>query len=365
MKILHVGEYVNGGVATYLRTLLNGLQKYDGIENYLLISDYKSQKNWDHITKKVFYYKYKRNIFSIFLAIKQIHEVIERVNPDIIHVHSTWAGFFVRLPYLFRKRKVKIIYQSHGWAFLMDTSKYKKKIYAFVEKFLSIPTDKIINISKYEQNQAIKYGFNKNKMIMIYNGVEDTVNKSNLKLNWDKNKINLLFVGRLDRQKGLDLLLDVYNKIKLKNLHLYVIGTGILDNNLPQSTEHVTYLGWVNNKDIDAYYQACDAVIMPSRWEGFGLVAVEAMRNSKPVIVSSAGALPELIKNNINGYVFNLKDKFSLRDILIKLDRDKLKIIGFKNRKLFLKTFTSKQFVINILVLYKFLNKNIEIEKLQ
>ena len=149
MKILHVGEYVNGGVATYLRTLLNGLQKYDGIENYLLISDYKSQKNWDHITKKVFYYKYKRNIFSIFLAIKQIHEVIERVNPDIIHVHSTWAGFFVRLPYLFRKRKVKIIYQSHGWAFLMDTSKYKKKIYAFVEKFLSIPTDKIINISKY------------------------------------------------------------------------------------------------------------------------------------------------------------------------------------------------------------------------
>ena len=45
MKILHVGEYVNGGVATYLRTLLNGLQKYDGIENYLLISDYKSQKN--------------------------------------------------------------------------------------------------------------------------------------------------------------------------------------------------------------------------------------------------------------------------------------------------------------------------------
>lgn len=126
MKILHVGEYVNGGVATYLRTLLNGLQKYNDIENYLLISEYKSQKNWDSITKKVFYYKYKRSIFNIFSAIKQIHEVIEKVNPDIIHVHSTWAGLFVRLPYLFRKRKAEIIYQSHGWAFLMDTSNYKK-----------------------------------------------------------------------------------------------------------------------------------------------------------------------------------------------------------------------------------------------
>lgn len=353
MKILHVGEYVNGGVATYLRTLLNGLQKYNDIENYLLISDYKSQKDWENITKKVFYYKYKRRIFNIFSAIKQIHEVIEKVNPDIIHVHSTWAGLFVRLPYLFRKRKAKIIYQSHGWAFLMDTSNYKKNIYSFVEKILSIPTDKIINISNYEQNQAIKYGFNKNKMIMIYNGVEDKVNKSNLKLNWDRNKINLLFVGRLDRQKGLDLFLDVYNKMELDNIHLYVIGTSVLDSSLPQNTEYVTYLGWVDNKDIDVYYQACDAVIMPSRWEGFGLVAIEAMRNSKPVIVSNAGALPELIKNNINGYIFKLKDKFSLRDILIKLDKNKLEIIGFNNRKLFLKTFINKQFLINMLDLYK------------
>lgn len=54
MKILHVGEYVNGGVATYLKTLLSGLQKYDDIENYLLISEYKSQQGWENITKKYF-----------------------------------------------------------------------------------------------------------------------------------------------------------------------------------------------------------------------------------------------------------------------------------------------------------------------
>lgn len=353
MKILHVGEYVNGGVATYLKTLLSGLQKYDDIENFLLISEYKSQQGWENITKKVFYYKYKRSIANIFFAIKQIHAVIKDINPDIIHVHSTWAGLFVRLPYLLKKRKAKIIYQSHGWSFLMDTSKYKKNIYAFVEKILSIPTDKIINISNYEQNQAIKYGLNKNKMIMVYNGVEDKVNKSKLILNWDRNKINLLFVGRLDRQKGLDLFLDVYEKMKLKNIHLYVIGRSVLDNNLPKNTEYVTYLGWVDSKDIDEYYQACDAVIMPSRWEGFGLVAIEAMRNSKPIIASNAGALPELIQNNINGYIFSLENKFSLRDILFKINKEKLKIIGLTNRNLFLKKFTNKQFVINILDLYK------------
>lgn len=353
MKILHVGEYVNGGVATYLKTLLSGLQKYDDIENYLLISEYKSQQDWENITKKVFYYKYKRSIANIFSAIKQIHAVIKDINPDIIHVHSTWAGLFVRLPYLLKKRKAKIIYQSHGWSFLMDTSKYKKNIYAFVEKILSIPTDKIINISNYEQNQAIKYGLNKNKMIMIYNGVEDKVNKSNLKLNWDKNKINLLFVGRLDRQKGLDLFLDVYNKIELDNIHLYVIGTSVLDNSLPKNTETVTYLGWVDNKDIDAYYQACDAVIMPSRWEGFGLVAIEAMKNSKPVIVSNRGALPELIKNNKNGYIFDMDKLNSLITILSKLDKFNLNFLGKNARKIFLEDFLASRFVDNIYYLYK------------
>ena len=353
MKILHVGEYVNGGVATYLRTLLNGLKKYNDIENYLLVSDYKSQKNWENMTKKFFYYKYKRSIFNIFSAIKQIHEVIEKVNPDIIHVHSTWAGLFVRLPYLFRKRKAKIVYQSHGWAFLMDTSNYKKNIYALVERILSIPTDKIINISNYEQNQAIKYGLNKNKMIMIYNGVEDKINKSNLKLNWDGNKINLLFVGRLDRQKGLDLFLDVYEKMKLKNIHLYVIGTSVLDNNLPKNTEYVTYLGWVDSKNIDEYYQACDAVIMPSRWEGFGLVAVEAMKNSKPVLVSNRGALPELVKENKNGYIFQLENISILEMILKNLNKEYLVTLGKGARQIYKNNYTADIFVIKILNIYK------------
>lgn len=352
MKILHVGEYVNGGVATYLRTLLNGLQKYSNIESYLLISEYKSQKNWENITKKVFYYKYKRNIFNIFSAIKQIHEVIKKVNPDIIHVHSTWAGLFVRLPYLFRKRKAKIIYQSHGWAFLMDTSNYKKNIYALVEKILSMPTDKIINISNYEQNQATKYGLNKNKMIMIYNGVEDKVNRSSLKLNWDGNKINLLFIGRLDRQKGLDLFLDVYEKMKLKNIYLYVIGTSILDNNLPKNTEYVTYLGWVDSKDIDEYYQACDAVIMPSRWEGFGLVAIEAMRNSKPIIASNRGALPELIKNTINGYIFDIEKDDILEEILLNINKTELQKLGKQARQIYLKNFIDLMFVEKVYEVY-------------
>ena len=353
MKILHVGEYVNGGVATYLKTLINGLRQYKDIDNHLVMSKYKSEQDWGDMQDKVTYYEYKRNIWNIFKAMVFIYKFINKIQPDIIHVHSTWAGVFVRFPLLFMRKKAKIIYQPHGWAFLMDTSNWKKQIYILIEKVLSIPTDKIINISNYEQNKAIEYGFDKNKMMMIYNGVEDRKNTGSMKITMDKNKINLLFVGRLDRQKGLDIFLQTYEKYDFPNIHLYVIGVSVLNNIVPKNTDKTTYLGWVDNKDIDAYYQACDAVIMPSRWEGFGLVAVEAMRNSKSVIVSNVGALPELVQSNINGYVFDLKEKISLKDILFKLDKNKLKIIGNSNRKVYLKFFRDKIFVKNIYNVYR------------
>ena len=353
MKVLHIGEYVNGGVATYLKTLINGLKQYKDVDNYLVMSKYKSDTNWGDIEKKITYYEYKRSIFNIFKAMIFIYKFINKIQPDIIHVHSTWAGVFVRFPLLFIKKKSKVIYQPHGWSFLMDISQLKKNIYIFIEKILSIPTDKIINISNYEQNKAIEYGFNKSKMVMIYNGVEDKKNTGSMKIAMDKNKINLLFVGRLDRQKGLDIFLKTYEKYEFPNIHLYVIGTSVLDNTVPKSTAKTTYLGWIDSKDIDTYYQACDAVVMPSRWEGFGLVAIEAMRNSKPVLVSNRGALPELIKDNINGYVFYLENSNTLKDVLQKLNKKSLIVMGNNNEKKFYGNFRDKIFIKHIYNLYK------------
>ena len=106
---------------------------------------------------------------------RAIHNEIKKIKPDIIHVHSTWAGVLVRVPYLFLpKKNIRIVYSSHGWSFLMDVSNYKKRFYVFVEKILLGVTDKIINISSYEQKQAVENGFNKNFMAMIYNGVVES-----------------------------------------------------------------------------------------------------------------------------------------------------------------------------------------------
>lgn len=351
IKVLHIGEYVSGGVAIYLKTLIEEAEESD-VEHYLLMSSYKSDKDWKIDMNKITFYSYKRNFIRSLTAMFCIYFHIKKVQPDIIHIHSTWAGVLVRIPYLLLRKKEKIIYTPHGWSFLMEVSTYKRKLYIFMEKILSSVTNEIVNISKYEQIESIKKGLPSSKMSVIYNGVKYG-NKKKRIIRFYKNKINLLFVGRLDRQKGLDIFLKYYYQEDFPYLHLYVIGKSILEEKTIKTDNKTTYLGWIDNEELDSYYEACDVVIMPSRWEGFGLVAIEAMRNGKPIIASNRGALPELIKNEIHGYIFNLDNPNELKNILTNLDKKDLKKMGKAAIKRYTMFFTAEKMKRDVHMLYK------------
>ena len=167
MKILHVGEYVKGGVSTYIHLLLK-LDKKQQVENFLILSREKSDKSWDLDEKHLKYYSYKRNLLNIFMAILQIAKYINSVKPDVIYCHSTWAGLFVRLPLLFKKKNAYIIYNAHGWSFLMDTQEWKRKIYARIEYVLSKVTDCIINVSKKPQIVFVSISKNQHHPINVW-----------------------------------------------------------------------------------------------------------------------------------------------------------------------------------------------------
>lgn len=329
-----------GGVATYINQVIEHQQKQH--EVFIVLSKNNSDKNIHINENHIRYYNYSRNPKFFIPAIREINKYIKEINPDIIHIHSTFAGFFARL-FLFRTNKhTKIIYCSHGWSFLMDISNLKKKIYSAIEKVLSRNTDSIINISNYEYNESVKFGIPSEKSTVIYNGVRQAKIEKPVNLNLDKEKINLLFVGRFDRQKGLDILLDTFKTNQFANLHLYLIGEKVLSNDtIDHSINNVTNIGWVDNKNIDAYYSQFDAVIIPSRWEGFGLVAAEAMRNKKAIIASNKGALPELVTDGLNGFVFDLDNTKHLISVLNNLDKKKLETMGENGFRIFQERFSS------------------------
>ncbi|MDR9744144.1 glycosyltransferase [Paenibacillus taichungensis] len=355
VKILHIGEYVVGGMATYLNEVVAYQRQHYDV--YLLMSANNSATSFDLEQDHILQYKYKRHPKYFLSAMWQIYQTIRKLKPDIIHIHSSFAGLLVRGLFFVLPRKAHIFYCSHGWAFLMDTKPLYKKGYLFIEKLMSYKTDVIINISKHELESSIKLGLSASKSKLVYNGVRERESVNfNLWNEADREPeiVRLLFVGRYDRQKGLDVLLQILNDYpELQNyIRLYVIGDSVLENNEWNFPDNVIRLGWVNNADIDRYYQQCDAVIMPSRWEGFGLVAVEAMKNFKPVIASRRGALPELVEHGRSGYLFDIEHSHELLQILKHLNKDELKRMGEAGYALYKTKFSAERMNEEIVSLY-------------
>jgi glycosyltransferase involved in cell wall biosynthesis len=125
---------------------------------------------------------------------------------------------------------------------------------------------------------------------------------------------------------------------------------GPFDMELPESVRKV---GWVRPEDIDRLYQSADAVVMPSRWEGFGLVAVEAMRNAVPVIGSNRGAIPEIVRHGETGIIFDLDAPGELTRVLGSLTRADLRRMGANARRDYDLKFTSSRMAESLDELYR------------
>ncbi|WP_427179357.1 glycosyltransferase [Paenibacillus sp. TC-CSREp1] len=349
MKVLHIGEYVVGGVATYLNELAAYQSQFFDV--YLMMSDYNSASDFDVEPDHILRYKYRRHPKYFLPAMNNIRKAIQRIQPDIIHIHSSFAGMLARSLFFVFPKKASVFYCSHGWSFLMDTKPVLQKSYYMIEKMLEFKTDFIINISKYELERSVRLGMSSAKSRFVYSGLRERNRSSpstpNVPVLFDHikgdNVIQLLFVGRYDRQKGLDVLLDVFAKYPdLQDLiQLYVIGDSVLERNEWTFPDNVVRLGWVDNNSIDRYYEQCDAVIMPSRWEGLPLVALEAMKNRKAVISSNRASLPELVSHEVNGYIFDLDQPEELVRILRRLDKRTLTDMGEIGRSIFVEKFSA------------------------
>lgn len=129
----------------------------------------------------------------------------------------------------------------------------------------------------------------------------------------------VLFVGRLDPDKCIDVLLDAIALTpKPLNINLMIIGDGIIRQQLEKKarclniTERVCFLGHVSEQQLRYAYLSATVFCMPGTVELQSIASLEAMAASRPVILANAMALPHLVKNNKNGYLFAPGDSVDL-----------------------------------------------------
>ena len=127
------------------------------------------------------------------------------------------------------------------------------------------------------------------------------------------NKPVILWIGRLEELKGVDILIGAAAEIEEKDFVVLIVGGGAdADRLRPELKEEVKNAGLeevvffrdaVSREELPLYYGASDAVVIPSYYESFGLVAVEAMASGRPVIASRVGGLVSIVTDGVDGYL--------------------------------------------------------------
>ncbi|WP_282039404.1 glycosyltransferase family 4 protein [Saccharicrinis aurantiacus] len=270
----------------------------------------------------------KHNVFKCIYSFYRLAQLIKTLKGDIIHSHLLLAKLF-----LLNVKNTPIVDTQHDNSPWWYSNDIKSRINLSTEKyFVKNKALHSIAISNSVKDGLIKHcKLNHNKVSTIYNSISI---KQDSNTN-DKNASaeSILFVGRLSLiKKGLDTLVEIAEllAIDFPTLKITIIGDGDdrhkFENMIASKglEKHFSLLGM--QKNVAKFYSKASILIMPSRWEGFGLTAAEAAIKGVPVIASNIGGLNEVVLNNKTGYTVNPENP--------KEFVDKIKIL-IKDNKLF------------------------------
>ena len=173
-----------------------------------------------------------------------------------------------------------------------------------------------VNSEEYRQSW-IKHGFDPAKLKILPRGLDTELFTPARRESafWEKfgatnGQVRLLYVGRISREKDLDVLADAYRRLRDEGLavQLFVVGHGPYSEALAQSVPEAFFTGYLRGKELATAYASADIFVFPSTTDTFGNVILEAQACGVPVIVSDSGGPKELVEDRTNGLITRSRD---------------------------------------------------------
>jgi glycosyltransferase involved in cell wall biosynthesis len=359
MRVAHITEAELGGVLAHLQELLPLQAQDDQVEAIkVLVPERNAEPLSSFLSSKlnVQSVPYSRgSLIDLMHFARAAVELVRQFQPDILHIHSTVAGVLVRLCLLFSRSRPKIIYCPHSWAFTRDGNRLKNSLIAILERCLAKITNAIVCVSTHEKEGAIAAGIPSSKCVVIENGISPLsaameVDQSNSSP--ATNSIKIMFVGRFDRQKGFDIFVDVMRH--LHDAQGLAVGDYIVEEAKPiHVPTNVTMLGWRSREEVQEIYKCADLLLMPSRWEGLPIAALEAMRAGVPVFGSCIGGLKDIVVDGTTGRLFHLAPTSNIAGLIRSTDRKTLQDYGAQGRLRFIERYTAEAMHERMMNLYE------------
>ncbi|MBT3182057.1 MAG: glycosyltransferase family 4 protein, partial [Deltaproteobacteria bacterium] len=334
-----------GGVETHLAMMLPVMAKM-GHSVHLLTGSMDGQKT-NYVDRGVkitrtplmdLNWLFKRGLVGITDEVTSIYEAfIKKSKPDIMHVHN--MHYFSKphaeaLQKVCKKHGIPVILTAHNvWDDVL-----------YLELTRSIVWDHIIAVSHYIRRELIGAGCDDTQVTTLHHGVDTKAFKAKAdtretykKYPKLKGRQIIFHPARMGMAKGCDVSIKALNIIKksFPDVLMVLAGTkNIIDWGTTQQKDIAYFVNLIkhfkleNNVLVDSFsidqmpglYAASNMIIYPSTaMEPFGLTMLEAMATSKPIVVTKAGGMPEIISDGINGFVIPLKDFDELAGVSCRL----------------------------------------------
>lgn len=245
--------------------------------------------------------------------------------PDVIHIHSVC---FANLAYYYRKTYgIPIVYTCHSLV-KQEARTSGRTVVSLRQRRLCALADRIVAPSKWQKNALhTHYPECKRKVEVIENGISRTVQKN------EQQRTSLLFVGRLTKLKGIEQLLGAVAILAKQTPHvsLTIIGrssTTAYEARLLTLVKkwglagQVKWLGFLSPQQVAKQYAKHGLVIVPSKQESFGLVALEALAHGVPLASTRSGGLAQFVTSEVAEVIPAVTDR-AIAQSIIKIWRDR------------------------------------------
>lgn len=327
IAILDLSPFFGGG-----QKFLLMIQKYLSINDnyYFLVKD---RSTFDQLIGTKRYFIEDDNLFS---QIKRVNTFIKENDIEVMIFNGNRPIYFS--PFISVKYKIAYKHTSNN-AF----AAYRRYIGHFILNFCYLFCDRIVLLYDDAKKEVF---WNKEKVRIINNGVE--LPKVFKQKDFSP-QINILCVSRLDANKGINWLVNVFSETfaNNNNVQLTIAGSGSLYEPLKtfiidRCITNINLLGFVD--DVQFQLSQADVFILPSKFESFPLSILEAMSLGLPIIATDTGGVKDMVLNNKNGYLINYMNDAQLKKSLLRLyENQNLRLSqGNCSRKIF-----NEQFLIS------------------
>ena len=340
--LTRLGVLRGGGMSVYILQFANFLGNLGiSVDIYT-----RTHKDCDENVLEI-----QKNVRVIHIPSQNLETFItsHQLQYDVLHAHYYYSGIVglflqkkLHIPLVQTFHTLGVMKQSYGGEIDVKRIKAEKEI---IQK-----VDGIIASTVLEKDELIrKYKADGKKIFVIHPGVNHRIFKqhkkvfSRGKLGLPQNKKIILFVGRIDPIKGIRLLIEAVARLSHlhpsfeKKFRVLLIGGDVKSSDFWHHPEVqkiksliiqkqleccIKFMGSQPHQMLPFYYAASDVVVMPSVYESFGLVVLEALACGATVLASAVGGLTYLIQDKINGRLFESNNVNNLSDVLWELLND-------------------------------------------